>query len=150
MIIDERTEIADAVALNTGGAGTYNIGDVIDTAGMTQWPTGSSGLDGPQLVALVDAAATSGGAATLQFQLVSDSSSSMSSPTVHFTSGVFALAELTAGRMLFAWPLGGPDFRRYLGVRQITGTAAFTAGRINLFLAADASSLGRPYAKAKQ
>ena len=30
MIIDKRNEFASATALNTGAAGTYNVGDVID------------------------------------------------------------------------------------------------------------------------
>ena len=30
MILDETAEFADAVALNTGGAGTYNVGDIMD------------------------------------------------------------------------------------------------------------------------
>ena len=30
MILDERTEFCDATALNTGGAGSYLLGDVID------------------------------------------------------------------------------------------------------------------------
>ena len=30
MILDERLEFCDATALNTGGAGTYLLGDVID------------------------------------------------------------------------------------------------------------------------
>ena len=30
MILDEYNEFCDATSLNTGAAGTYNIGDVID------------------------------------------------------------------------------------------------------------------------
>jgi hypothetical protein len=31
-VLDERTEFCDATALNTGAAGTYLIGDVIDSS----------------------------------------------------------------------------------------------------------------------
>ena len=32
MILDEITEFCDATSLNTGAAGTYNVGDVIDSS----------------------------------------------------------------------------------------------------------------------
>lgn len=149
MILDERLEFADATALNTGAAGTYNVGDVIDTHG----PTVGHGsgmnltrdLNNAQelfLVVRVSTTATSGGAATLQVRLVSDDTAtpSTTTATVHFTSATFALASLTAGTTVCLARLPGGAYERYVGIQQITGTAAFTAGAIDAFLTADPNS----------
>lgn len=143
MILDERTEFCDATALNTGVAGTYLIGDQIDLS-----PTGAGVVgrdvgngDPVYLVITVDTTATSGGAATLQISLASDDTAAISTTTstIHFTSRVFALASVAAGAVLVCvpLPLEGPAYERYLGILQITGTAAFTAGKLNAFLTHD-------------
>ena len=140
MLLDERSELADSTALNTGAAGTYNIGDVIDR-----------NLTPPEayLVVRMSTAATSGGAATLAIRVVSDDTStpSTTTATVHFTSGAIPVASLTAGALVAAVKLGGvrPEPERYIGIQQITGTAAFTGGSIDAYFTTD-PSLTRPYA----
>ena len=133
MILDKRTELCDAAALNTGGAGSYLIGDVIDL--------GVAGRDIGQaeplyLVIEVETTATSGGSATGQFNLVTDDNASLSSPTVLFSSRAFPVANMTAGRTLLMaqLPIEGVAYERYIGIQQVTGTAAFTAGKIDAFL----------------
>lgn len=137
MILDERGEFADAVSLNTGAAGTYNIGDIIDL-GVARDLGGDMAL---YLVVTVDTTATSGGAATGQFQLVSDGTDTISTTTqsVHAVSRAYPVASMTAGTVLFAvqLPMEGTAYERYLAVQQITGTAAFTAGKVNAFLTTD-------------
>lgn len=151
MILDERTEFADATSLNTGGAATYNIGDVIDlqgqaigTANLTR-DLGS--VDPLWLVIRVATTATSGGSATGQFRLVSDDSGTLSTSTstVHYTSAAIPVASLTAGTTIAAVQLPSGSYERYLGIQQITGTAAFTAGAIDAFLTAD-PAIWRAYA----
>lgn len=152
MILDERTEFADALALNTGAAGTYNIGDVIDTQGQT---IGTANLtrdlgvstDCLWLVIRVATAATSGGAATGQFRLVSDDTAtpSTTTATVHYTSAAIPVASMTAGSTIAVVCLPSGSYERYLGIQQITGTAAFTAGAIDAFLTAD-PAVWRAYA----
>ncbi|GCL64950.1 Bbp16 family capsid cement protein [Pseudaquabacterium pictum] len=144
MILDQHSELGTAVALNTGAAGTYNLGDVIDTQGQ-QIGAGNStrALPGAYLVVLVSTTATSGGAATAQFRLVSDSTStpSTSTPTVHASSGPLALAALTAGRRVFC--ISCEDLqgaKRYLGLQQITAGAAFTGGAVSIFFTSDPSA----------
>lgn len=151
MILDERSEFADSVNINTGPAGIYNIGDVIDRAGPPQWPNAAPALDlNLYLVVMVSADFTGGG--TAAFRLVSDDTSvpSTSAATVHFTSGAFTAAQATKGRMLFAWPMSAAAAKRYLGVQQITAGTAFFGGAIDIFMTDDFSSLGRVYAKAAQ
>jgi hypothetical protein len=143
MIMDERAEFCDATALNTGAPGGYLVGDIMDIS-----PTGAGAVGrdiGRQhplyLVITVDTTATSGGAATGQFSLVSDAITAIdpATGTYHFSTKAFALAELTAGSVLacVALPWEGVAYERYLGIVQTTGTAAFTGGKINAFLTHD-------------
>lgn len=133
MILDKRTEFADAVALNTGAAGSYLIGDVVDLGAAARDIGAGEAL---YLVITVDTAATSGGSATGQFNLVTDDNASLSSPAVIVSSKAWAVADMTAGKTLLAveLPLEGTTYERYLGIQQVTGTAAFTAGKVNAFL----------------
>lgn len=149
MILDDRLEFADALALNTGAAGTYNLGDVVDIKSATIDPNTLRDLEGSEmyLVVRVATAATSAGAATLQVRLVSDDTStpSTTTATVHATSATFALASLTAGATVMATKLPAGSYERYVGIQQITGTAAFTGGAIDAFLTSE-PALWRAYA----
>jgi hypothetical protein len=141
MILDERTEFADAVALNTGAAGTYLVGDQIDLGAVVR----DIGVGEPlYLVITVDTLPTSGGSATAQFTLASDDSASIATngtASVHFVTKAFAISEMAAGTVLaaVALPMAGVAYERYLGILQTTGTAAFTGGKINAFLTKDVS-----------
>lgn len=141
MLIDERTEFCDATDLNTGAAGTYNIGDVIDVKSATIDPntTKDLGFSELYLVIKVATAATSGGAATGQFRLVSDDTAtpSTTTATVHYTSAAIPVASMTAGSTVAVVKLPSGSYERYIGVQQITGTAAFTAGAVDAFLTSD-------------
>lgn len=132
MIMDERTEFCDATALNTGGAGSYLIGDVYDTGG-----DGLNDVENLYLVIQVDTAATSGGSATGQFHLCSDAQAAIAvdgTATYHWSSAAIPVASLTAGTYIAKVELPKGTYERYVGIVQTTGTAAFTAGKINAFL----------------
>ncbi len=132
MITDVLTTFADNTALNTGAAGNYTIGDVLDL-GATARGLGSD--PGLFLVITVATTATSGGSATGTFSLITDDNSAMSSATVILSSGTFAVASMTQGATLLVTALPIADnVERYLAIRQTTGTAAFTAGAVNAFL----------------
>lgn len=139
MILDDRLEFADALALNTGAAGTYLLGDVIDLGAVVPGDIGNG--EPLYLVITVDTTATSGGSATADFRLASDAQAAIAtdgSATVHATTGAQAVATLTAGKkFVIPLPLEGPLYERYLGILQVTGTAAFTAGKINAFITLD-------------
>lgn len=135
MIMDERTEFADATSLNTGAAGSYLIGDVVDLTN-TGRDIGNGEPD-LYLVIQVDTAATSGGSATVQFHLASDAQAAIAvdgSATYHYTSPAIPVATLVAGYGAVAVPLPRGNYERYLGVLQTTAVAALTAGKINAFL----------------
>jgi hypothetical protein len=144
MILDERNEFCDAVSCNTGAAGTYNLGDIIDLGAVS--PSRDLGGDAAlYLVVSVDTGITTAGSAgTVAFQLVSDGTDTIATngtQTIHavsraFTTGSSAIA---AGTTLFAiqLPMEGAVYERYLAVQQVTGTTALNAGKINAFLTED-------------
>ena len=142
MILDELTEFADALALNTGGAGTYTLGDQIDLQVARD-------LGGDQAVYLVIGIAVginAAGAGTLQFALTSaDDAALTTNPVNHVLSPVLTTSTtsgnaggaLAAGKRILAVPLpneGDIPYKRFLGIRQITGAQAITAGAVDAFL----------------
>lgn len=149
MILDERTEFCDATSLNTGGAGSYLLGDQIDMSVARDLGNGEA----PYLVITVDTLPTSGtSAATAKFTLASDNSASIATngtATVHFETKAFAISEMAAGTVLAAvkLPMEGVAYERYLGILQTTAVEAFTGGKINAFLTMDVAKW-KPYADA--
>jgi len=148
MILDEFNEFCDATALNTGGAGTYVLGDQIDL-GVAARDLGN----GQQLYLVVSAAVgiNAAGAGTVTFQLTSADNAALSTnPVVHAQSAALVTSTTTgnaggtlaAGAKLFviALPMEGLAYKRYVGIRQVTATQAITAGAIDAFLTADVSA----------
>ncbi|MCC7304757.1 MAG: hypothetical protein IT558_00700 [Alphaproteobacteria bacterium] len=136
MILDERTEFCDATALNTGGAASYLIGDVIDLGASPTTRDIGVGED-IWLVIQVDTTATSGGSATGAFHLASDAQAAIAvdgTATYHFSTAAIAVATLVAGYQIAAVRLPSGVYERYLGILQTTAVAAFTAGKVNAFL----------------
>jgi hypothetical protein len=139
MILDERTEFADATALSTAGTGRALVGDVIDL-GSTSVDIGTG--EPLFLVIQVSTAVTSAGAATVAFELASDSQAAIAADgtaTVHLATAAIAKATLVAGYLVIAVQLPPGTYERYLGVLQNVATAALTAGAINAFLTHDIS-----------
>ena len=145
MILDERNEFCDATSLNTGAAGTYNIGDVIDL-GVARNLGGDQAL---YLVVTVDTGITvAASTGTVQFQLVSDGTDTIATngtQSIHAISTAHATstAAIAAGSVLMAVqvPLeGSTAYERYLSVQQVTGTTAINAGKVNAFLTTDVAA----------
>jgi hypothetical protein len=150
MILDERLEFADATALNTGAAGSYLVGDVVDLKGPTTAPNTTVDIEGSELylVIQVDTLPTSAGAATAAFSLASDAQAAIAvdgTQTEHFRTSAFTIAQMAAGTILACVKVPRGSYERYLGVVQTTAVAAFTAGKINAFLTAD-PAIYRAYA----
>lgn len=149
MILDKRNEFGDAVALNTGIAGTYTVGDQIDVGTVRE-------LGGNQalfLVIVVAVGINAAGAGTVQFKLTSaDNAALTSNPVDHLTTPVLSTSTtsgnaggaLAAGKRLLAVQIpleGDTPYKRFLGIRQVTGGAnAVTAGAIDAFLTTDVAA----------
>lgn len=136
MILDERTEFADALAVSTAGAGTTNLGDVIPLS-----VARNVGSPPRPLYLVIQVVAAVTGATSVAFQLVSDAvnpPATDASQTVHWLSKAIPVASLTAGAVVAVMPLPGapPEYEPYLGLQQvIVGTA--TGGTVNAFLTHD-------------
>lgn len=146
MIIDSRNEFLNNVLLNTGAAGTYLLGDQIDL-GATPAPGPIGAVDDMYLVLAVTTGIAAGSAGTVQFQLASDDTASIATngtATVHLQTRAFVTGTgtgtttLAPGTVLGVFQLPKAfNYERYLGILQVTGTAAITAGRVDAFLTPD-------------
>jgi hypothetical protein len=140
MLIDERTEFADAaaIALNIGNAIAPNT-DVIDLGAA---PTLHDLGNGEQLylVLQVDTAFV-GATATIAFDLVSDSTANLAtSKTTHVGTGAITVATWAAGyTKVLPLPIER-TYERYLGLWMTVATANVTAGKLNAFLTTDPSA----------
>lgn len=146
MIMDERTEFADAVSV-AAIAGTALIGDVIDLGSAHR----DIGNGQPVfLVITTDTEIITGGSAgTIKFQLASDAAAAIAidgSATVHIDTGTFVTddsaandAQMNAGGIIccIALPSEGKVYERYLGILAVIATTTVTAGKINAFLTLD-------------
>jgi hypothetical protein len=134
MILDERTEFVDAVAVPLTLNANVLLGDVIDLGGAVNVGSG----DYCDFYVSVDTAIT--GATSVEFKLVSDAQPAIdpATGTLHGSTGAIPVARLTAGA-LFSFQLPKSfDYERYLGlVVTVVGTA--TAGKINSGLAAESA-----------
>lgn len=146
MLLDKQLELSDSQAVTATAVST----NIIDRGGASFNTLVDLGPGaGPLwLVCQVDTLFTAAGAATLQVTIESDSTANLAtSPTVHYTSPIYAVATLTAGRQLFAIPLPAGDWEQYIGGRYTVATGPMTAGAISLFATRDLQSY-RPYANA--
>ena len=138
MILDERTEFADALSVGTPNSSTVNIGDTVDSEVVRDLGQGHP----VYMVITVDTAITSGGAATVAFLLVSDSTSTIATDgtaTRHFESDASPVATLVAGyTQVHVLPAVNPAYERHLAfqIREVAGQA-LTAGAVNAFLTVD-------------
>ena len=136
--MDDTLEFADATSVGTPNNSTGNVGDFIDTDVIRDVGAGTP----LYLIVTVDTAVTSGGAATVAFQLVSDATTTIATDgtaTKHIETDAIAVASLTAGyTMVVPLPSVNPAYERYIGF-QVKETAgqALTAGNVNAFLTLD-------------
>lgn len=138
MIMDARTLFADGVAIG-GSTGRRLVGDVIDLSNVRDL-----GLSDIWLVIMCTADLTSGGSATVQFELASDAQAAIAvdgSATVHLVTPNTDYSTIDAGERILVARLPveatGKPYERYLGIIANVSTAALTAGSITAFLTMD-------------
>ena len=140
MIVDKLNQVCAGVAANTGGAGSYLIGDQIDLGA-----TADLGhVEGAYLVIKTKTLLTAGSNGTISFTLASDASAAIDPSTsskhlttpvrVVSTGGIPANTILFAGRLPFEGPV---PYERFIGILQNTAVAAMTSGTIDAFLVKD-------------
>lgn len=150
MIFDSRLEFADAAAL-TLATGTNNLTNVADLGTNALNATRDIANGEPMyLIGTVDTAITSGGTATLQFALVSDAVAAIQTngsqvthlltPLVTVPGAATDATRTKAGNVICCVALPqGIDYKQYLGVQSIVGTAALLTGKVNFFITSDAT-----------
>ncbi|AZR94974.1 hypothetical protein BBB39_15305 [Bordetella trematum] len=142
MILDKSNEFSDSQAITATAVST----NVIDLNPSNKNPIQDIGAGEPVwLVVQADETAAAAGAATVTITLESSAAPSMTSPTVHFSSGALALSALTAGATLVRTRLASGDYKRYLGVRFSVSTGPLTAGAFSAFIVKDVQA-NRDYA----
>ena len=137
MYVDRLNEFCDNVVINTGGAGTYLLGNQIEL--LYPRDIGMGTYNQLFLVLQVSVAATSGGSATASFALASDATAAIATDgtaTVHLRTAAFPVASMTAGKVLYVstLPFEGVVYEKFVGILQTTAVAAFTGGRVDAFL----------------
>jgi len=141
MIRDARLTFGAPVTVPTAIATTAPVGDVIDLTTTGRDIGAGEGVGDLFLVIMVSTAFTSGGAATVQFNLITSDAPTMTSPTIVTGTQAFPIASLGAGAQLLAIRLPAAVYKRYLGLQQVTATAALTAGAISAFFAEDVPAI---------
>ncbi len=138
MILDERTEIADAVSI-AAGTGTALIGDVIDLTVARDVGQGQ-----PVYLVIQVTETFSGTSTTVNFRVRSDGVVAIhaTTSTAHVETGLIAEAVLVLGhRIVLALPGAGNAYERYLGVQAIISVATLDNGSVNIFLTTEPSVL---------
>lgn len=147
MLLDKQNMFSDAQDL-AQAAGNYLSTNTIDLGATGATATqGSPSSDigrarGIDVLAQITETFTSGGAATLQVQLVSADNAALSSNlTVLSETPAYALAALTAGKQ-FPLRFAPPVTQRYIGARFVIGAATTTAGKCSVGLVLDKQTVG--------
>jgi hypothetical protein len=91
-------------------------------------------------------AVTSGGSATLDVQFVTQSASTLASPTVIYDFTAIGKATFVAGYRQIARVPRSSSYAQYVGVQVVVGTAALTAGSCIAWLGKDLDSVVQGYA----
>lgn len=132
MIIDSQLQFADGTWAPTA-TGVNISPNVLDTSPLGGTPNANTGRDFGQgenlwLAITVKITATSGGSATVTFNLRTDSNANLTtSPVDLVASPAIPVATLVAGYQIFI-PLPMATYKKYLGVNANIGTAVLTAG----------------------
>jgi hypothetical protein len=127
LILDKNLILSDAQAVTS--VGTHLSENVIDTVEV------GDAVNELYFVACVETACTSADAATVEVQLVTDSDSAISSPTVLWSSGAIPKASLVDKYCFGIVRLPKPErVERYIAAQIIVGTAALTAGAFDIYL----------------
>jgi len=144
-LMDKRTEFADAGVVTGNAAATAILGDVIDLerAGL------NIGVGMPLYlnINMDTLPVAGGGAAEIQFKLVSDSTADLAtSPTTHFETPAIGKATLAAGYTVCSVALpSSTTYERYLGVTYTVTTNNVTAGKANAWLSQSPLDANKSY-----
>lgn len=143
MIMDKFLEFSDAQAV-TATAISANVVDLYPLGNNTVTNLTRDIGTGEDLYLVVNtltAATDTGSDATLTITLESDDNTSLSSPTVHYSTAALAFAAFSpAGTNLVKIKLPSGNYERYLGVRYTVASGPLTAGTFDAFIVKEAQA----------
>jgi hypothetical protein len=148
------TASASAYTIPTSGTGTFILPNSYDTSPLGAYLTELTAADtqlsgnvntgrdlggGERIWLVIDytTAVTSGGSATLDWQLITSASSTLSTPTTIIDFTAIAYTTFTKGyRQIMGLPRS-TLYLQWLGLQVVVGTAAVTAGAVVAWLGKD-------------
>lgn len=140
MIRDARltfSQTTSPLPLNTGAAGDYQIGDIIDLTATGRDIGAGEGV-GDLFLFIEVAVAVTGG--SFQLSLATSDSATLASPTKIQPSAVFA-SPTAVGTVIMAFRLVPAVYKRYIGLVQTTSGSAITSGAVYAFFAEDVNAI---------
>lgn len=137
MIMDKKNLFSNAQAVTATALSTDKIDLGPPGAGNLGRNLGVS--DEVMLSITAAEAALAAGAATVEFQLVTDDNPTLSSPTVVWSSGAIGKAALTLGARIDA-AVPRANLERYLGINYVVSTGPLTAGKFTAGLVMEPGS----------
>lgn len=133
MILDAENRFSNAQAVTVTAKST----DTVDM-GPNSHAKNSQGQEKKLEILLhVNTTFTAAGAGTLTVQIRSSANSDMSSPVIHESSDVLALADLVAGNKIRYQPRVPINAGRYLDLNYVVGTGPMTAGALSAYITRD-------------
>lgn len=130
MILDAENRFSNAQAVTVTAKST----DTVDM-GPNSHAKNSQGQEKKlEIVLHVNTTFTAAGAGTLTVQIRSSANSDMSSPVIHESSDVLALADLVAGNKIRYQPRVPINAGRYLDLNYVVGTGPMTAGALSAYI----------------
>ena len=132
MFVDKQLLLSDAqVICNSGSELSENI---IDLSAAKNIAKGRQGY----VVIIVDTAFTT--ATSIDFQLMTHTTTTVSSGSIMVSTGAIAIASLTAGRAPIVLPVGDAlsTAKQYIGLYYVLAGSNASAGAVTAFIAVDA------------
>lgn len=139
MLLDQEQIFADRIAITTGTALMPHVKDLGPFSGTppNTYRDIANGQKPPWLY--INATATFVGGTSVAFEVISDDNPAMSTPLVHFTSGVIPTANLVIGSEI-KLPFIRSLYQQYLGVRAVA-VGTFTNGTVLVAMVDDVDKL---------
>jgi len=132
MIMDQELLLSNEQDIGAG-AGTQVSTNTIDMGAAK--PIGQ----GRQMYVVIIIDESFAGSTSINFQVVTDTEETLSSPTVQIETGAIAIGSLTAGRAAIVLPIGSAigTEERYLGLNYVEAGSSSSAGKVTAFVALD-------------
>jgi hypothetical protein len=133
MFLDAQLSLASSQAVTSTAVST----NTIDLSPMLSAQRNIGAGQSIYVVIRTMTTATAAGAATVDFQVVTDTAANLGTATIAQSTGAIAKTALTAGSQLIVIPVPPTALKRYLGVNFAVATGPLTAGAFSVDVVLD-------------